>query len=259
MEFYYKIKILENITCTIYQQTDQPTIQRYLVEKKFARIISCCNCVLIEIVEANLRRSDKETIFVGSKCDPRQCMTSLTVTMRGGSVGSDGWISKNSKPATRACNRPAFTRLASAWWRQADLSVSTNTQLAFAHRLALLDWLLARRKVQQTCSRNHVFLYMYIVYRPFSRVRASNDSSTMRRVIVPTSLYRQLLFLHLHKVHQLPPVCSPVSFIRELFFRQLLSPTRGILFYGFSFPSFLTIDVNIRGERRQPRYITIAR
>lgn len=93
----------------------------------------------------------------------------------------DGWISRNSKPATRACNRPAFTRLASAWWRQADLSVSTNTRLAFAHRLALLDWLHSLRRKVQTCSRNHVFLYISYVR---SHVCVPQTiRATMRRVI----------------------------------------------------------------------------
>ena len=98
---------------------------------------------------------------------------------------ADGWISKNSKPATRACNRPAFTRLASAWWRQADLSVSTNTQLAFctSARLARLAGSQeSADMLAQPC------FSLYIVCRPFSRVRASNDSSTMRRIIVPTSV-----------------------------------------------------------------------
>lgn len=85
-----------------------------------------------------------------------------------------------SEPATRACNRPAFTRLASAWWRQADLSV-LPTQLASLIGLPCSPgWL--RRKVRRARATMFFFVHRVCtvphVYMP--RERFEHDAPRNR-------------------------------------------------------------------------------
>lgn len=122
----------------------------------------------------------------------------------------------------------------SAWWRQADLSVSTNTHhttLAFAHRPVLLDWagVHSHRKVQ-TCSRNHVFLYIAFTRRA-SNVRSSHVCVRHERIEhdvprdrkqSPRSTYlANFFFLDPSKVHQLPSIYTLFRSYRGLFSREI--------------------------------------
>lgn len=114
----------------------------------------------------------------------------------------------------------------SAWWRQADLSVSTNTPYNSPLHIGLscsTGLVCTRRKVQ-TCSRNHVFLYIAFTRRA-SNVRSSHVCVRLERIEhdvprdrkqSPRSTYlANFFFLDPSKVHQLPSIYTLFLSYRE--------------------------------------------
>lgn len=162
-------------------------------------------------------------------------MISLTMTMRVVRLVAMVGYRRTVKPGNKSMQPTGLhSACLSAWWRQADLSVSTNTHhttLAFAHRPVLLDWagVHSHRKVQ-TCSRNHVFLYIAFTRRA-SNVRSSHVCVRHERIEhdvprdrkqSPRSTYlANFFFLDPSKVHQLPSIYTLFRSYRGLFSREI--------------------------------------
>lgn len=109
-----------------------------------------------------------------------RCMISLTMTMRVVRLVAMVGYRRTVKPGNKSMQPTGLhSACLSAWWRQADLSVSTNTPYSSPLHIGLSCW-LARRKVQ-TCSRNHVFLYIAFTRRA-SNVRSSHVCVRLERI-----------------------------------------------------------------------------
>lgn len=113
-----------------------------------------------------------------------RCMISLTMTMRVVRLVAMVGYRRTVKPGNKSMQPTGLhSACLSAWWRQADLSVSTNTPYSSPLHIGLscsTGLVCARRKVQ-TCSRNHVFLYIAFTRRA-SNVRSSHVCVRLERI-----------------------------------------------------------------------------